>query len=323
MFLPTSRDEMKVLGWDDLDIILVTGAAYIDSPHIGVALVGKALHRAGFRVGVISQPDIRSSIDIMRLGEPALFWGITAGSIDSMVANYTPLKKRRKSDDYTPGGLNTKRPDRAVIIYANLIRQYANRRKPLVLGGIEASLRRIAHYDFWSDSIRRSILFDAKADVVVYGMGEYPAVELARRLKGGEDIKDMPGICYISRDIPDGFTGLPSFEEVSHDPLKFTEMFHTFYRNNVSAAGRGLYQRLRDRYLVPNPPWPLLTAQDLDATIISGRTGGSCGDRARGAVKAWKPFGLHHHHRGCWAVQFCSIPARRPLCVSRSEDSIN
>ncbi len=314
---------MKVLGWDDLDIILVTGAAYIDSPHIGVALVGKALHRAGFRVGVISQPDIRSSIDIMRLGEPALFWGITAGSIDSMVANYTPLKKRRKSDDYTPGGLNTKRPDRAVIIYANLIRQYANRRKPLVLGGIEASLRRIAHYDFWSDSIRRSILFDAKADVVVYGMGEYPAVELARRLKGGEDIKDMPGICYISRDIPDGFTGLPSFEEVSHDPLKFTEMFHTFYRNNVSAAGRGLYQRLRDRYLVPNPPWPLLTAQDLDATIISGRTGGSCGDRARGAVKAWKPFGLHHHHRGCWAVQFCSIPARRPLCVSRSEDSIN
>ena len=202
MFLPTTIHEMKTLGWDGLDVILVTGDAYIDSPHIGVAVIGKALLKAGYRVGIISQPDTTSSIDIMRLGEPALFWGITGGSIDSMVANYTPLKKRRKSDDYTPGGLNTKRPDRAVIVYANLIRQCSKKKKPIVLGGIEASLRRIAHYDFWSDSIRRSILFDAKADILVYGMAEYPVIELARALSSGDDYKDMRGICFISKEKP-------------------------------------------------------------------------------------------------------------------------
>ncbi|HVN71814.1 MAG TPA: YgiQ family radical SAM protein, partial [Desulfomonilia bacterium] len=214
MFLPTRKEEMASLGWDGLDVILVTGDAYIDSPHIGVAVVGKVLLKAGYRVGVISQPDIRSSTDIMRLGEPALYWGITGGSIDSMVANYTPLRKRRKSDDYTPGGLNTKRPDRAVIVYANLIRRYSRENKPIVLGGIEASLRRIAHYDFWSDGIRRSILFDAKADVLVYGMGEYPVAELAKRMSRKEDFRDMQGICYISREKPDGFEELPSFEQV-------------------------------------------------------------------------------------------------------------
>ncbi len=134
MFLPTTIHEMKTLGWDGIDIILVTGDAYMDSPHIGVAVIGKALLKAGYRVGIISQPDTTSSIDITRLGEPALFWGITGGCIDSMVANYTPLKKKRKSDDYTPGGLNTKRPDRAVIVYANLIRQCSKKKKPIVAG---------------------------------------------------------------------------------------------------------------------------------------------------------------------------------------------
>src|SRR5271157_5343549 len=181
-FLPTTPEELQERGWDYLDVILVTGDSYIDSPFIGAAVIGRVLENAGFRVGIIAQPDTSTPDDITRLGEPELFWGITGGSIDSMVANYTPLKKRRKSDDYTPGGLNSKRPDRAVIIYANLIRQYFKEKKPLVLGGLEASLRRIAHYDFWSDSIRRSILFDAKADILAYGMGEYTAVALARRL---------------------------------------------------------------------------------------------------------------------------------------------
>ncbi|MDT8274062.1 MAG: YgiQ family radical SAM protein, partial [Desulfomonilia bacterium] len=164
MYLPTTKQELESLGWDRPDIILITGDAYMDSPHIGVSLVGKALMADGFRVGIIAQPDIHSAHDVTRLGEPALFWGVSSGSLDSMVANYTPVKKRRKSDDYTPGGMNTRRPDRACIVYTNLIRRYSRTARPVVLGGIEASLRRIAHYDFWSDSVRRSILFDAKAD---------------------------------------------------------------------------------------------------------------------------------------------------------------
>jgi len=275
-------------------------------------------------VGIISQPEIRSRDDIMRLGEPQLFWGITAGSIDSMVANYTPLKKRRKSDDYTPGGLNTQRPDRAVIVYSNLIRQHSKHRKPLVLGGIEASLRRIAHYDFWSNSIRRSIIFDAKADILVYGMGEYPAVELAHRMKSGKDYRDMRGICYISRDVPEGFSELPSFEDVSVDAEAFTRMFHLFYRNNASA--QGLYQRHGDRVLVHNPPWPTLTEQELDASYdLDFEREVHPRDQALGVVKAMDTIRFSiTTHRGCLGqCNFCSISMHEgPCVVSRSEGSI-
>jgi len=159
MFLPTTRSELKKLKWDKLDVILVTGDAYIDSPFIGVSVIGRVLVNAGFRVGIIAQPDIHSDIDICRLGEPDLFWGISGGCMDSMVANYTATKKKRLGDDLTAGGRNNRRPDRSVVVYANLIRQYFKETKTLVLGGVEASMRRVAHYDFWSDSIRRSILF--------------------------------------------------------------------------------------------------------------------------------------------------------------------
>ena len=171
MFLPTTREEIEKLGWDKPDVILVTGDAYLDSSFIGVAIIGKVLLNAGYKVGIIAQPDVDSDKDIKRLGEPGIFWGITAGAVDSMVANYTATRKRKKKDDFTPGGINTKRPDRATIAYSNLIRKYFKNTKPIVLGGIEASLRRIAHYDYWDDPIRRSILFDAKADILVYGMG--------------------------------------------------------------------------------------------------------------------------------------------------------
>jgi uncharacterized radical SAM protein YgiQ len=326
MFLPTTSHEMKTLGWDELDVILVTGDAYIDSPHIGVAVVGKALLKAGYRVGIISQPDTTSSIDIMRLGEPALFWGITGGSIDSMVANYTPLKKRRKSDDYTPGGLNTKRPDRAVIVYANLIRQYSKKKKPLVLGGIEASLRRIAHYDFWSDGIRRSILFDAKADILVYGMGEYPVMELARRLSSGDDYRDMRGICTISKEKPRDSIELPSYEDVVEDVNAFIEMFHTFYRNNDPITGNSLCQRHGKRYLVHNKPWPLLTEHELDATYALGfEREVHPYEHAQGEVKALETIRFSiTTHRGCMGqCNFCAISMHEGACVlSRSEKSI-
>ena len=157
MFIPTTRQECEALGWEKLDIVLVTGDSYVDSPFIGVSVIGQVLLKAGYRVGIIAQPDVQTA-EIGRLGEPELFWGITGGSIDSMVANYTVTKKRKKTDDLTPGGENHRRPDRAVIVYANLIRRHFKNTRPIVLGGIEASLRRIAHYDYWSDSVRRSIL---------------------------------------------------------------------------------------------------------------------------------------------------------------------
>ena len=171
-----------MLGWDQPDIILVTGDAYIDSPHVGVAVIGKYLLHHGFRTAIIAQPSTAVGQDITRLGEPKLFWGVTGGCVDSMVANYTSSKKRRRQDDYTPGGLNI-RPDRATIAYTNLIRHHGSGKKPVVLGGIEASLRRIAHYDYWDDALRRSILFDAKADILVYGMAEKTVVELADALR--------------------------------------------------------------------------------------------------------------------------------------------
>jgi uncharacterized radical SAM protein YgiQ len=203
MFLPTTAHELKALGWERPDVILVTGDTYIDSPYIGVAVIGKYLLKHDFKTAVIAQPTTNTGKDIARLGEPRLFWGVSAGCIDSMVANYTPVKKFRNQDDYTPGGVNI-RPNRATIAYTNLIRQHFKNTKPIVLGGIEASLRRIAHYDYWDDAIRRSILFDSKADIIAYGMAEKTVVEIAQALKEGSDWKQIRGICYISNSpVPD------------------------------------------------------------------------------------------------------------------------
>lgn len=184
MFLPTTMEEVRKLGWDDLDIILVSGDTYIDSSYNGSAVIGKWLLKHGFRVGIIAQPDINSDVDIKRLGVPRLYWAISGGCVDSMVANYTATKKKRKQDDFTPGGENTKRPDRAIIAYTNLIKRYfKNYNIPIVISGIESSLRRITHYDYWSNSLRRPIIFDAKADILSYGMGEKSMLALARALK--------------------------------------------------------------------------------------------------------------------------------------------
>jgi uncharacterized radical SAM protein YgiQ len=232
MFIPTTPKEMKQRGWSQCDVILITGDTYIDSPHIGIAVIGKVLMNAGYRVGIIAQPDI-SSDELTRLGEPKLFWGITAGSVDSLVANYTATKKFRKRDDYTPGGMNNRRPDRASIVYSNLIRRCFKNTKPIVLGGIEASLRRIAHYDYWSDKIRRSILFDAKADYLIYGMAEKTILEFSRLLKDSKDLSRLRGLCYISASPIQKYIEVPSFDKVKTDKQAFINMFHTFYRNNA------------------------------------------------------------------------------------------
>ena len=264
-FLPTTPEELQDRGWDQLDVILVSGDSYIDSPYIGVAVIGRVLEKAGYRVGILAQPDFRSGQDITRLGEPRLFWGVTGGSVDSMVANFTASRKKRRTDDYTPGGVNDRRPNRAVMVYANLIRRYFKNTRPIVLGGIEASLRRVAHYDFWDDAVRRSILLDAKADYLLYGMAEGPVIALARALQNGKDVTRLRGLCYVDRHPPSDYLELPSYEEVSLDKKALLRMFHTFYQNNDPITAHGLYQKHGDRFLIQTPPSPYPSQTELDA----------------------------------------------------------
>ncbi|MEW9047849.1 MAG: YgiQ family radical SAM protein [Stutzerimonas stutzeri] len=211
-FLPMSREEMDQLGWDSCDIIIVTGDAYVDHPSFGMAIIGRLLEAQGFRVGIISQPDWQSKDDFMKLGEPNLFFGVAAGNMDSMINRYTADRKVRSDDAYTPGGLAGKRPDRASLVYSQRCKE-AYKHVPVVLGGIEASLRRIAHYDYWSDKVRRSILMDATADILLYGNAERAIVEVAQRLARGEPVEaitDVRGTAFIRKDTPEGWFEIDS-----------------------------------------------------------------------------------------------------------------
>ncbi len=326
MFLPTTREELNRLGWDKLDVILVSGDTYIDSPYIGAAVIGKVLLNAGYRVGIIAQPDTETDRDITRLGEPCLFWGVTSGSVDSLVANYTASKKRRRQDDFTPGGINDRRPDRALIVYTNLIRRYYKNTKPIVLGGIEASLRRIAHYDYWDDSIRRSILFDAKADLIVYGMGEPTVLKLAQKLADGAPVQSIRGICHIAAEPPPDYLPLPSYNEVKTDPEKMVEMFHLFYRNSDPSTARGLTQLYDGRYLVQNPPSSYLSEDELSAVHdLDYQRDVHPFYKKNGEVRALDTIRFSiNTHRGCYGeCNFCSIAVHQGRSIrSRSEESI-
>lgn len=337
MFLPTTQEEFTRLGWDKADIILISGDTYIDSPFTGIAVIGKILVKHGFRVGIIAQPDINSDVDIKRLGEPELFWGISAGAVDSMVANYTASKKWRKSDDYTPGGINNRRPDRAVIAYTNLVKKYFKKTRPIVLGGIEASLRRICHYDFWSNKIRRSILFDAKADYLVYGMAENTIVQLAKTLQQSgnsqseiynlqDKISKIRGLSYISNVKPYNYIEIPGFNEVSRDKTKFVDSFHIFYNNNDPLTAQGLVQQQDSRFLIQNPPcfYPDTDEMDRLCSLEFERDvhpfykpGGKV--RALDTIK----FSISTH-RGCYGeCSFCAIAVHEGRTVRwRSEASI-
>ncbi len=326
MYLPTTPAELASLGWDQLDVILVSGDSYIDSPYIGTAVIGNLLVESGYRVGVIAQPDVNSEQDITRLGEPRLFWGVTAGSIDSMVANYTPLKKKRRQDDYTPGGHNDRRPNRATIAYTNLIRRYFKDTQPIVLGGIEASLRRIAHYDFWSNKIRRSILFDSKADYLLYGMAEKAVLELAAGLKSGQDVQQLRGLCYITSEPVQSYSELPSFEHVQKDKHAFIDMFHAFYQNNDPLIAKGLIQRHGDRYLVQNPPQPYLSQTELDEIYaLPYERSQHPYYESQGSVRALDTIKYSiSTHRGCYGeCNFCAIAVHEGRTVRwRSQSSI-
>lgn len=185
--IPMTREEMKARGWDQLDVILITGDAYVDHPSFGVAIIARVLEAKGFKAGVISQPDWKNPEEITKLGKPKLFFGITAGNVDSLVANYTASRKKRKRDDYTPGGFGGKRPDRATIVYSNLVRSVF-KDVPIILGGIEASLRRFAHYDWWSNRVRKPVLVDSKADLIAYGMAEKSIIKIAEKLRDTGEI---------------------------------------------------------------------------------------------------------------------------------------
>lgn len=326
MFLPATREEMTRRGWGELDVILVTGDTYIDSPYHGVAAIGQVLVKEGFRVGVVSQPRTDSVEDVSRLGEPRLFWGVSAGCVDSMVANYTSSGKRRNQDDFTAGGMNDRRPDRASIAYTGLIRRAFKGTAPIVLGGIEASLRRVAHYDWWDNKIRRALLFDAKADLLVYGMGELSTLELARRLREGISIDDVPGTCRIAKEKPDDALELVPFDEIVQDRAKYVDMFRQFYKHSDPVTGKRLAQRHGDRWLVQNPPSPNLTTEQIDRfSDIPWELETHPTESVHGPVKAWETVRFSvMTHRGCYGeCNFCAIAVHQGLAIqSRSEESV-
>jgi len=325
-FLPTTREEMDALGWKQCDVVLVTGDAYIDSPYMGVAAVGRMLESWGYKVGVIGQPDIHSSADISRLGEPRLYWGVSGGSVDSMVSNYTATKKFRNSDDYTPGGKNTKRPDRAVLVYCNLIRRFYKNTVPLVLGGIEASLRRITHYDYWSNKLRKPILFDAKADILVYGMGEIAIEQLTKALDLQQEWRDIRGVSYIAKTPNNEYHQLPSHAECINDKERYIDLFDCFYDNNDPISAKGLCQEVDGRYLIQNPPCDYLNEAEMDAMAALPYTRELHPYYAKdGKVKCLETIKFSiATHQGCWGeCNFCAIGVHQGRTIrTRSEASI-
>lgn len=337
MFIPTTADELKNLGWKNCDIIIVSGDTYIDSPFSGAALIGKILIANGFKVGIIAQPDIQSEKDIASLGEPNLFWAVTAGCMDSMVANYTATGKRRKNDDLTPGEINNKRPDRASIVYTNLIKKYFKKSAPIVLGGVEASLRRAVHYDFWSDSLKKSILIDSEADYLLFQMADKSVVELAKAIQSKNIplIKKIRGLCYKIKEneigeVDANFIQLPSYDEINKDESKnlFIDFFKTFYANSRNPyESKTLIQKQdRTRFVVINPD-PLPLSQSEIDKIYSLEFERSVHPKylKMGRVKAQETIATSiTTHRGCFGeCNFCSIAIHQsPIIVSRSINSV-
>ncbi|MFH1028942.1 MAG: YgiQ family radical SAM protein, partial [Pseudomonadota bacterium] len=314
MFLPTTTEEMRQRGWDELDVIFVSGDAYIDHPAFGVPLLARWLEQHGFRVGIIAQPDWRSRESFMVLGKPRLFFAVSAGAMDSMVAHYTPARKLRHDDAYTPGNRHGARPNRSTIIYTSRLKE-AYRDVPVVIGGIEASLRRFAHYDFWEDKVRRSVLFDAKADLLIYGMAERPLLELAERMRMGQalmEIRDVRGTCRVAGkgEISDHGDSLaiPSFEEVVADKMAFAEAFRLASLEQNPYCGRTIVQPHGDRALICTPPALPLSEAVLD-TVYALPFEKAPHTSYREPIPAWEQIKTSiTSHRGCFGgCAFCAI----------------
>lgn len=268
-FLPISRADMEARGWDQVDFVYVIGDAYVDHPSFGHAIISRVLEANNYRVGIISQPDWKNKKSIDVFGRPRLGFLISGGNMDSMVNHYTVSKKRRHNDAFTPGGVYGKRPDYATTVYGNMIRQ-TYKDVPIIIGGIEASLRRLAHYDYWSDAMKRSILLDSGADLLLYGMGERSIVEMADALNSGMDIKDatfIPGSVYKTKNLDSVYDGimLPSYDEILKNKKKYAESFYTQYTNTDPFSGKTLVEKYNDHlYVVQNPAAKPLTTAEMD-----------------------------------------------------------
>jgi len=342
-FIPTTTDEVRRRGWSELDVIFVTGDAYIDHPSFGVPLLARWLEAHGFRVGIIAQPEWRTKDAFMALGRPRLFFAVSAGAMDSMVAHYTPARKLRHDDAYTPGNRHGARPNRAVIVYTSRLKE-AYRDVPVVIGGIEASLRRFAHYDYWEGKVRRSILFDAKADLLIYGMAERSLLEVAERMRAGgrmAEIRDVRGTCWIARvmesgagthphPVPplegegDSLLEIPSFEEVTADKKRFAEAFRLAAREQNPFCARAVVQRHADRALVCNPPALPLSESEMDAVYALPFEKAPHPSYSQ-TITAWEQIrNSITSHRGCFGgCAFCAIGMHQgKLIQSRSEGSI-
>lgn len=350
-FLPMSRAEMDALGWDSCDIIVVTGDAYVDHPSFGMAIIGRLLEAQGFRVGIIAQPDWSSAEAFKALGKPNLFYGVTGGNMDSMVNRYTSDRRLRHNDSYTPNDEGGKRPDRAVIVYSQRCRE-AYKDVPIVLGGIEASLRRIAHYDYWSDKVRRSVLLDAKADLLVYGNAERAIVEIAHRAAKGEapkEMRDIRGTAFAVDGVPEGWTEvdlssiedhasahggraaestvvrIPDFETVRDDPEVYAQASRVLHQEANPGNARPLIQRHGDRQIwLTAPPIPL-TTPEMDGVFDLPYARAPHPAYGGARIPAWEMIRFSVNiMRGCFGgCSFCSITEHEGRVIqSRSEKSI-
>jgi len=329
-FLPISKEDMQKKKIEQLDFIFVSGDAYVDHPSFGSAVIARLLESRGYKVGIIPQPDWRSTDAFKALGKPKLAFLVSSGNMDSMVNHYTAGKKPRREDLYSPGGVRGKRPDRAVTVYCNRIRE-AFKDVPVIIGGIEASLRRFAHYDFWDDQVRRSILFDSRADLLIYGMGEKPVIQVAEALESGMEIKYITyinGTAYIASELenlPDA-TVIPSFDEVRNSKRKYARAFMLQYREQDYHTGSILIQPHGERFLVQNPPAAPLTETELDDVYSLPFTRQYHPVyKNQGGIPALKEvkFSLTSQ-RGCFGgCSFCALNFHQGRVVqSRSHESI-
>ncbi|MCX7694184.1 MAG: YgiQ family radical SAM protein [Caloramator sp.] len=329
-FLPISREDMKKRNIDQLDFIYISGDAYVDHPSFGHAIITRIIEHYGFTVGIIPQPSWKSKEDFMRLGKPKIAFLVSSGNIDSMVNHYTAHKKRRNDDAYSPGGKAGYRPDRAVIVYCNRLRE-AYKDVPIIIGGIEASLRRFAHYDYWDDKVRNSILVDSSADLLIYGMGEKPLMEILNLVQFGKnikDIKDIRGTCYLTSEINDlkDYIILPSFEEVSTNKKEYAKAFKIQYEEQDAIKGKTLIQKHDNKYVVQNPPSLPLSKDEMDFvySLPYNRTYHPI-YKSQGGIPALKEVEFSiTSHRGCFGgCSFCALNFHQGRVIqSRSEESI-
>ncbi len=329
-FLPVSKEDMSAAGWSQVDFVYVNGDAYVDHPAFGAAIITRVLENAGFKVAFLAQPDWHSTKDFMRFGKPRLGFLVSSGNIDSMVAHYTAAKKKRSTDYYSPGGKFGLRPDRAVIVYCNRIRE-AYGDVPIIIGGLEASLRRFAHYDYWDDKIRRSILLDSQADLLSYGMGERSILEIAQRLNDGEnvaDIHDIRGTCYSVdvRETPYYGTECPSYENVCNSKKEYAVSCRIQQDEQDFFRGKAVRQRHGSRMVVQNQPSIPLSQQELDAVYALPymRTYHPMYESDGGVPGIEEVRFSIAHNRGCFGgCNFCSLAFHQGRYISvRSKESI-